>query len=211
MAIMSLTRRGRAAEAANRQDRPVDRQRRNDGVDAGAVGQARVGHRRRLVDAAPDARDDARDDLLQVAVVAEADRRQLQLAEALDVAGGVAVDHDVGDGRVGEQRLQRPEAGDLVEQLLDHLLALDPVQRQIAQREELVQDQPQLVAQLLARQLFDRLQIDLLDQLLVKLVLQLVVRVGVRRTRQVDHLTGRRRRGRERPCRRLGALVQPIT
>ena len=80
-----------------------------------------------------------------------------------------------------QQRLQRPEARDLVEQLLDHLLALDAVERQIAGRQQLVQDQAQLVAQLLARQLLDRLQIDLLDQLLVQLVLELVVRVGAAR------------------------------
>jgi len=181
-------------------------------ADARAVGQAGVGHRRRLVDAATDARDDARDDLLQVRVVAEADRRQLQLAEALDVTGGVAVDHDVGDGRVGEQRLQRPQAGDLVQQLLDHLLALDAVQREIAERQQLVQDQAQLVAQLFARQLLDGLEVNLLDQLLVKLVLQLVVRVGGL-PRQVHHLPGGRRvrAGRVRAGRRLGLLVQPIT
>ena len=56
----------RAAEAADREDRPVERQRRDDGVHARAVGQARVDHRRALVDAAADARDDAVDDLHQV-------------------------------------------------------------------------------------------------------------------------------------------------
>ena len=56
---------------ADRQQRPVDRQRRNDGVDARAVGQARVDHRRAVVDAAADAADDAVDDAQQVRVVLE--------------------------------------------------------------------------------------------------------------------------------------------
>ena len=44
-----------------------------------------------------------------------------------------AVDEDVGV-RVGEQRLERPEAGDLVEDLLDELLALDAVERYLPER-----------------------------------------------------------------------------
>ena len=111
-------------------------------------------------------------------VVAEAHVGQLQLAEPLDVDGVEAVDHDVGDGGVGQQRLERPEAGHLVEQLLHHLLALDAVERQVAGGEQLVQDRAQLVAQLVARQPLDRLQIQLLDQLLVQLVFELVVSVG---------------------------------
>ena len=55
--------------------RAVERQRRDDGVDARAVRQAGVDHRRALVDAPADARDDAVDDLQQVRVVAEDDRR----------------------------------------------------------------------------------------------------------------------------------------
>ena len=40
---------------------PVERERRDDGVDARAVLEARVDHRRRLVDAAAERRDDALD------------------------------------------------------------------------------------------------------------------------------------------------------
>ena len=49
----------------------VQRQRRNDRVEARAVGQAGVDHRADFVDAAADLRDDAVDDLHQVVVVAE--------------------------------------------------------------------------------------------------------------------------------------------
>ena len=55
----------------DREQRAVDRQRRNDGVDARAVRQARVHHRRAVVDAPADAADDAVDDAQQVRVVLE--------------------------------------------------------------------------------------------------------------------------------------------
>jgi hypothetical protein len=149
----------RAAEAANGEHRPVDGQRGDDGVDAGAVGQAGVGHGRRFVDPAAHPRHDAHDDLLEVRVVPEAHVGQLQLAEPLDVDRIEAVDHDVGDGRVGQQWLERPEARHLVEQLLHHLLALDAVERQVAGGEQLVEDGAQLVPKLIAREALDRLQI----------------------------------------------------
>ena len=52
---------------------PVERQRRDDRVDAGAVGQAGVDQRRGLVDAPADPGDDAVDDPAQVLVGDEAD------------------------------------------------------------------------------------------------------------------------------------------
>ena len=60
-----------SAEAADRQRRAVESEWRNDGVYTGAVGQAGVDHRRRLVDAPPDTGNDAVDDLQQVTIVAE--------------------------------------------------------------------------------------------------------------------------------------------
>ena len=53
-------------EAADRQERAVERQRRDDGVDARAVRQAGVDVGRSFVDAAADARHDAVDDDSQV-------------------------------------------------------------------------------------------------------------------------------------------------
>ena len=58
--------------------RPDQRQRRDDGVHAGAIGQAGVDHRARLVDAAADRRDDALDDLHHVLVVLERHVGELQ-------------------------------------------------------------------------------------------------------------------------------------
>ena len=55
-------------EAADRQDRAIDRQRRDDGVHARAVRQAGVDHRARFVHAPAHARNDFLDDLHQVGV-----------------------------------------------------------------------------------------------------------------------------------------------
>src|SRR3546814_17671379 len=61
--------------------------RRHDDVDAAAVGQAGVGQRRRLVDAAADLVHDALGDLEQMLLVAELDRRDLELALFFDQLG----------------------------------------------------------------------------------------------------------------------------
>ena len=74
-----------AGETADREQRAVHRDRRNHGVDARAVGQAGVDHRLGLVDPAPDLVDDALDHPEQVLFVGETDRRELQLAEPVDV------------------------------------------------------------------------------------------------------------------------------
>ena len=83
------------AEAADAETRAVERQRRNDGVDARAVGQARVHDGLRFVDAAAHLGDDLLDDVQQVRVVLEADRGFGELAVALDEDLVVAVDQDV--------------------------------------------------------------------------------------------------------------------
>ena len=63
-----------AAETADAEARAVQRQRRNDGVHARAVLQARVHDRLRFIDAAAHLGDDLFDDVQQVRVVLEADR-----------------------------------------------------------------------------------------------------------------------------------------
>ena len=113
------------AETADREQRTVDGQRRNDGVDARAVAQARVDHRRRFVDAAAHLRDDLVDDAQQVLVVAERDAGQFEQTLALDV--------DLPGGRspecrrswVLQQRLERPQAENLVQHLVADLLLLE--------------------------------------------------------------------------------------
>src|SRR3989442_1499570 len=102
---------------------------RDDGVHARAVGRARVHHGRAFVDAPAHPRHDAVDDLQQVLVVAKDDRRRLELAEPLDVDLTRGVDQDVGDVRVAHERLDRPEAVDLVQDLLGEPFAVAHAER----------------------------------------------------------------------------------
>ena len=84
--------------------------------------QARIHHRRRLVDAAANARDNPVDDGHQVPLVVEPHRRKLELAAALDEHLIRTVHQNVRDGGIVQQLLQRAEAEDLVLYLLDDSL-----------------------------------------------------------------------------------------
>ena len=111
-------------ELPDRQHRAVDRERRDDRVDAGAVGEAGVDHRRRLVDAPADRGHDLVDHLAEPGVGAEALVGAVELAAALDVDRVAAVDHHLGDGRVGEEALDRTVAEHVVAELGDERVAL---------------------------------------------------------------------------------------
>ena len=118
-------------ELADRDERPRERERRDDHVDAAAVGEARVDHRRRLVDAAADLRDHLVDDPAQVRVVVEAHGRLVEAALALDPDLAGPVDHDLRDRVVGEQTLERPVAEDVVGDLLAEALAVVARERRL--------------------------------------------------------------------------------
>ena len=64
--------------------RALRRDGRDDDVDTGAIGEARVDHGRRFVDAAAQRRDDALGDAQDVVGVAEADGAQVEPAFLLD-------------------------------------------------------------------------------------------------------------------------------
>ena len=68
--------------------------------------------------------DDPVDDPQDVLVVEEDGVDPQDLAAPLDVEVVRAVDHDLGDRLVGEQRLERPEAADLADELVDQARAL---------------------------------------------------------------------------------------
>ena len=106
-------------------DRTDQRQRLDDRVDARAVGQAGVDARAGLVDAPAERGDDPVDDPEDVLVGQEDAVDALDLAGALDVDVARAVDHDLGDGLVGQERFERSEARDLADELLDEAFALD--------------------------------------------------------------------------------------
>ncbi len=167
-------------EAADGKRRAVDRDGRDDGVDAGAVGKPGVHHGRGLVDAASHGRDDAVDDLLQVRVVLEARPRELDLPVALHVDVPVGVDQDVRNGRVVHEGLDGPQAEDLVEDLLVELLALLVVHRRRGQlfRENPVREPPDLLLEEVLVQRVDQGEVQHVHQTVVDLAFQLVVLVG---------------------------------
>ncbi|MNV05386.1 hypothetical protein D3C71_957220 [compost metagenome] len=116
------------AELADRHHRAIDGQRRNDGVESAAVGQARIDHRVGVVKATAERRDDATQDAQQVAVIAEALGGAAQLSAAGNVHVLVTVDEDVLDLRVMQQIIQRAEAGQLLVQCVGdrfHFLRVD--------------------------------------------------------------------------------------
>ncbi len=113
------------AELPDRQARPVDRDRRDHHVHARSVLEPRVAHRLRLVDAAADRGDDAVDHAPEAVLVLECEVGELDPAPALDEDLLWPVDHDLADLRVTQQRLERPEADDLVEEDLHEALLVD--------------------------------------------------------------------------------------
>ena len=101
------------------------RDRREHDVDARTVRQARVDHRRRIVEPAPEGGDNTIGDAADVLRVAEARARRVDHPCALVVDLARAVDHHLRDLGVVEQRLQRTQAQHLVHDFADDELALD--------------------------------------------------------------------------------------
>ena len=97
------------AEAADRQQRAVERERREDDVHARAVRQPRVAERLGLVRAAAERREDPLDHVAQLGLAAEADARRLEPAAALDPHRPGAADHQLVDGGIVQERLERAE------------------------------------------------------------------------------------------------------
>ncbi len=112
-------------ELSDRHHGAVQGEWRDDDVHARAVRKTRVLERLRFVDAPADRSDDPLDDPHHVLVGLERHIRKLELALPLDIDPERAVHHDLGHGVVVEERLDRPEAEDLVDDLLEHPLTLD--------------------------------------------------------------------------------------
>ena len=77
-------------------------------------------------------------------VVQEGDVDPLDLPAALDVDVVGPVHHDLGDARVQQERLERPEATDLGDDLLDQPQAFVPRDREPVRPEEPVHDRRDL-------------------------------------------------------------------
>ena len=164
-----------ASETADGEAGSVDGQRRNDGVDAGAVGQAGIHHGRGFVDAAADARDDAVDDLHQVAVVFEGEAGRFQFAAALDVDLVEAVDEDVGDARIFEQRLERAKAEDFVENLAGQAFAFGKAEGHGFAVDRVADQDQNFLARGLAVGAAEFLQIEAVEDLAMEVGLYLLV------------------------------------
>src|SRR3954451_5037615 len=165
-------------ELSNGECGAVDRQRRNDGVDAGAVGETRVADRRGFVDAAADLADDALADVEQLLVVAEADAGLLDLARNFDEYRAGAVDHDIGDVVARQQRLQRAVAEHVVADVVEQFFLLGNRHHDVLDRDDLVDDVADFLARRLAVELGELGKVDRLDQGAEDGRLDLVVIVG---------------------------------
>ena len=106
-----------AAETPDGKAGPINRQRRNDGVHAGAVGKTRIHHRRGFIHASSHPRDNPVDDLHEVRIVLEAQSSGLKLARAFHVDSIKTVHQNVGNGWIFEQRFERAQAEDFVQNL----------------------------------------------------------------------------------------------
>ena len=114
-----------AGKSPDGQRRPAQRQGRNDRVDPRTIGQARIDHRRGLIDATAKGCDDALDHTANCSVVCEGTGMALQAATALDPDLIRRIDHDLADRTVFEQTLERPQANRLIQHIDDQLLAID--------------------------------------------------------------------------------------
>ena len=162
----------------------VDRERRHDGVDAGAVGEAGVADRRGFVDAPADLADDALADVEQLLVVAEADAGALDLAGDFDEDRAGAVHHDVGDVVARQQRLERAVAEHVVADVVEQLFLLGDRHHDVLDRDDLVDDVADFLARRLAVELGELGEVDRLDQRAEDRRLDLVVIVGLARLRR---------------------------
>ncbi len=116
-------------------------------------------------------------------VIPEPDVHGRKLPPPLDVDLLGTVDQDVGDQRVSEERLERPEPRDLVYDLLDQSFTAHRIEFDLLMLHELGDGLPDLLGQRpLIFDLAQRRQVHVLDDLAVKSDLQLVEWGQARRT-----------------------------
>jgi len=96
------------------QQRRADRDRREHRVHPAPVGEPGVDQRRSLVDAPPGATQQPLHHREDVVGIAEAHRAAPEPPVDLDVDLLRGVDDDLGDRPVSEERLERPQAGEVV-------------------------------------------------------------------------------------------------
>src|SRR5262249_18958219 len=151
-------------ELADGQCRSVDGQWRHDGVDARAVGQARIADRRGFVDASSDLADDALADVQQLLIVAKTDRGLLNFAGHFDIDRTRAVDHDVGDVVAHQQGLERAKPQDVVADVVEQFFLLRNRHYDVFDGNDLVDDVANFLARGFGVELRQLAEIDGLDQ-----------------------------------------------
>ena len=124
-----------------------------------------------FVDTPSDRRDDPVDDAQEMRFVLEMDLGLLQLPEALDEAAPMGVDENVGDGRILQQRLERPIAGHLGDDLVRESVELLLIERQAFAANVVADISANLLCKFVRRHLLERRQIELVDDALVQLEL----------------------------------------
>jgi len=117
-------------------------------IHSAAVRQARIHHRRGLVAAPAERRDDPVDHPHDMLVVVKDHLALGQLAAALDKHLARAVDHDLADLGVVEQHFQRPEAQNIGRDALEHARPLAAGQHDIFTVQDRVKDILDLLAHL---------------------------------------------------------------
>ena len=119
-------------------------------------------------------------------IIREIDFGLDQLAAAFHIHLMRAIDQNVGNRSIGQQRLERSQAHDFVQDVLHQLFAPRRVQRHPGLLQQPFHQQGQLFAQTLGLHRAHHIQIDPAQQLAVQAVLEAVVlrvRVGGGRVR----------------------------
>ena len=153
-----------AAETADGKTRAIDGERGNDGIDARAIRQAGVHHRRGFIDASSDGGNDAIDDAHQVGVVAELNVGGFEKTLALDVHLIKGVDQNIGNRGIGEKRLERAQSENFIENFLGKPLALLQIHRRGFADDQFFENHGNFAAHIFAAHVGNAIQIDLLDQ-----------------------------------------------
>ena len=178
------------AELADGDRRAVERQRRNDDVDARTVGQPRVAERARLVHPASQRRENLVDDPAAAFHVKEFDRGKTQPPLLLGINRLVPVHHDFGDGVVLEQLFEGAVADHFIDDVAEQLDAKLPSDGNLVRGEPLVDEFLDALFKRAFAAAFQKFGIQRLDQVGQELLLELH-----------DKFLGRVRLGRGGPLR----------
>ena len=159
------------AKAPNRNQGAIQGQRRNNRIDAAAVGQSAIDHGAGLIDAPPGLADDPLNNVQQVPRISKRYGSPLQLPRPFHIDRVVTVYEDVGNGRIFHQGLERAQAKGFVQHLVDEPLALGAAQQAGAALAEFLGDAADLLLQLVLVHGADRGQVHGHDQLMMELCL----------------------------------------